>query len=272
MLLVQFFFTVGALSCVSVHVASEPSAISPGKHRQIAEEAFLKRDYNKALSHYDKAIRQEPKNHVNHYKKYTVHRRMKKMSDARDDLVKCVELKNDYIAGIKGLAETSHHLGYCREAADHYHNLLSLRNGSSSPPSEKEVGEISEGRRKSAECASYLERAGQLRERGELKGERDHLNAALDTLDYPRWELLERKAQLNHLMGEYYEVVADMGAVIKKDSSNVNAYAIRGHAYFKLGEHEVAVQHFKEGLKMDPEVSCLLPVACCELPVACCLL
>ena len=44
-----------------------------------------------------------------------------------------------------------------------------------------------------------------------------------------------------------------MGIIIKKDSNNVNAYAIRGKAYYKLGEHDVAVQHYKEGLKMDPE-------------------
>jgi len=142
---------------------------------------------------------------------------MKKMSDARNDLLKCVELKSDYTAGIKGLAETSFHLGYCRQAAEHYNKLIQIK-AASSKPAEKEIADFTEKRRKAGECASYIERSDQLKTQNEVKGERDHLNAALDMLDYPHWGLLERKAQLNYQNGDYYEVVADMGAIIKKVS------------------------------------------------------
>ena len=97
---------------------------------------------------------------------------MKKMSDARKDLIKCVELKIDYIAGVKGLAETSFHLGYCQEAAGYYNRLLSLKTTGSKPPTEKEVLEIGDRRQKSTECAAYLDKSLELRGRNEVKAER----------------------------------------------------------------------------------------------------
>jgi DnaJ family protein C protein 3 len=37
------------------------------------------------------------------------------------------------------------------------------------------------------------------------------------------------------------------------DKKQLDALAIRGHAYYMLGEHETALNHFKEGMRLDPE-------------------
>jgi len=212
------------------------SPMTAGKHRQKGEEYFIAREYNRALSHYNSAIKLEPTNHVNHFKKYNVHRRMKKYEEARENLLQTLVLKPDYPAAVKALAETSYHLGYCAESAEQWQNLFNIAK-------EDELKNIDEQRKKSFECAQLLHHADQIKQQDNstdnTKRERDHLVAALDMIDYPRWALLERKATLNFLLGDFYEVVADMGMIIKKDGKNIQAYAIRGDAYYKLGGNKM---------------------------------
>jgi len=50
-----------------------------------------------------------------------------------------------------------------------------------------------------------------------------------------------------------YSAITDLGALIKASPSDVSLYEMRGGAYFNLGELDVALTHFKSGLKQDPE-------------------
>jgi DnaJ family protein C protein 3 len=62
-----------------------------------------------------------------------------------------------------------------------------------------------------------------------------------------------RRASASLELKNYYEVVADSGRVLKLEAGSIVALEIRGNAYFKLGEHEMAVNHYREALKFDPE-------------------
>ena len=52
-----------------------------------------------------------------------------------------------------------------------------------------------------------------------------------------------------------------MGKVLKVFPKHIEAYQLRGESYWRLNEVEMAMKHFREGLKLDPEhkgeVSCL---------------
>ena len=37
------------------------------------------------------------------------------------------------------------------------------------------------------------------------------------------------------------------------ESNNIEAYQLRGDAYFWLGEHEMSKNHYREALRFDPE-------------------
>ena len=69
-------------------------------------------------------------------------------------------------------------------------------------------------------------------------------------------ELLKRRA-LAYLQltdkDSTYSAVTDLGALIKLLPNTIQYYELRGNAYFNLGEIDVAINHYKSGLKMDPE-------------------
>eukprot|EP00301_Raphidiophrys_heterophryoidea_P023699 c7484_g1_i1.p1 GENE.c7484_g1_i1~~c7484_g1_i1.p1 ORF type:complete len:627 (-),score=138.78 c7484_g1_i1:446-2326(-) len=49
------------------------------------------------------------------------------------------------------------------------------------------------------------------------------------------------------------EILSEMTGIIKRDSSNVHALMLRGKAYLLLGNLDAAINHFKEGLRLDPD-------------------
>jgi DnaJ family protein C protein 3 len=66
-------------------------------------------------------------------------------------------------------------------------------------------------------------------------------------------DLLFLKAEALYNHGDYYGVISDTGQVLKQHPQNLEAYRLRGDAYGRLGEHDTAIQHYREALKLDPE-------------------
>ena len=54
-------------------------------------------------------------------------------------------------------------------------------------------------------------------------------------------------------MGDWYETIADAGKVLKIDGNNLMALELRGTCYYVLGEFEMAMNHYRQALKLDPE-------------------
>ena len=52
---------------------------------------------------------------------------------------------------------------------------------------------------------------------------------------------------------DYYGAISDAGKILKFDSKNMDALQLRGDSYTKLAEHDMALKHYKEALKFDPE-------------------
>ena len=65
--------------------------------------------------------------------------------------------------------------------------------------------------------------------------------------------LLLLKSWVNYFMGEYYECIADSGKLLKLEAENLEALELRGRSYYLLGELETAMNHYRQGLKLDPE-------------------
>lgn len=63
-------------------------------------------------------------------------------------------------------------------------------------------------------------------------------------------DALLRRAVCAFKLGDYYETIADAGKTIKFAPDNIDALELRGRAYYKLGESEMAMNHWKQGLKV----------------------
>lgn len=66
--------------------------LSAGKLRSLCEEASMERRYDDAVEFIKKAILLEPENALNHFKLFNVHKRMKRLTDALEDLTKSLEI------------------------------------------------------------------------------------------------------------------------------------------------------------------------------------
>ncbi|KAL7428895.1 hypothetical protein ACHAXM_001709 [Skeletonema potamos] len=66
-------------------------------------------------------------------------------------------------------------------------------------------------------------------------------------------DLLYMKSQSEYNIGDYYGTISDTGKILKGYPQHLEAYQLRGSAYYRLNEMDMAMKHFREGLKLDPE-------------------
>jgi DnaJ homolog subfamily C member 3 len=216
--------------------ASAQDNMSAGKLRSKGEEAFIAGQYDDALKYYGAAVGLEPDNAINHFKLFRVHQRMRRYAEALKNLTRALELKpdsDDYrLQKVKLLKS----LGQCEEALIVVQPLKGqddLVEQVKSCAEDIQSAQMAIFAEKWQEAAQYLDRA--------MK----HVEQATD--------LTFQRAQAMYHLGDYYGTISDLGRVLKAHSNHIEAYELRGQAYFRLGDHDTAVNHYREGLKLDPE-------------------
>lgn len=229
---------------------TQPPPHSAGKLRSMAEEAISKHDYQTAVTHYQTAINLEPNNALNHYKLYRVHSRMKLYSKALQDISSAVTLDNgkervDYhLAKCKLLVS----LGQCDEAVQAYSTLSS----STLDIPDKDASTISSGQTEATNCANELHTATLAYHEQRFDTAVHFYELALGHMEHNS-DILFLKAQSEFGMGDYYGVISDTAKILKVQTKHLEAYQLRGQAYYKLGEFDTATSHYREALLLDPE-------------------
>lgn len=219
----------------------KPSEITVGKVRSLGEEALSQRKYSEAATHYTRACEMEPQNAANHFKLYRVHARMKQTMNAITDLNNAINLdpsKSTYrIERAKVLVS----VGQCEEAMEDYKALPKEQQNSG-------AGDFAAA----SKCAFQVKLATTafLDEKYELS--LGYLNQALIFADQAL-DLSYMKAISSFHTGDYYTAVSETGKILKVQNSHLDAYKLRGDSYYKLGEYDTAINHYREGLKQDPE-------------------
>ncbi|KAM1648145.1 hypothetical protein FF1_009456 [Malus domestica] len=66
----------------------------------------------------------------------------------------------------------------------------------------------------------------------------------------PKAKLL--KVRLLLATKDYSSVISEAGYILK-DEDNLDAFLLRGRAYYYLADHDVAQRHYQKGLRLDPE-------------------
>jgi tetratricopeptide (TPR) repeat protein len=229
------------LSLLSLATAEQLSA---GKLRSLGENALMERDYAQASSYYRQAIELEPDNAVNYYKLYNVHKRQRLLVEALEDISNAVSVASQTEDGKKKLMEYREQkakllvgLGRCDEAIEEYKLMGNANNETA------------------IRCAKFISEANQSLSKQDWESATLALKSALLYMSSPSDapDLLFQLAQSQFHLRDFYGVISDTGKLLKAYPRHLEAYALRGEAYWKLNDVEMAGKHFREGLKLDPE-------------------
>ena len=209
-----------------------------------AEFVSGRRDSGKiALKLLNKVCKLEPDNHANFYKRYRVHLRLKKQKLALRDLQKAVAIKPTFTDGWVNQGKLLLKMGQCEEAQQALQQALVLDGRNKG---------ASKLRDPAGQCATHLRAARAAEERGALEEAENHLTKAMEHSNAAA-PLFLKRAQVRLKLGKFWEVLADSGKALKLDEGNLDALYIRASAYYRIGDHEMALRHHREGLRLDPE-------------------
>merc|ERR1719410_1935584 len=200
-----------------------------------------------AVSYYTQAIEIEPENPVNYYKLFRVHHRMNKLEDALKDLNKALLYDPESSSYRSHRARVYVATGQCENAVNDYEYIY---NNDSNI--EETDSSFSDNYQRARMCVTFVDHATQAYLEGHHDDAITYINQALQYTDQAI-DLLFMKAKSSMKVGDYFNVVADTGRILKLLPKNIDAYQLRGTAYYYLGEHDVAINHYREGLKLDPE-------------------
>lgn len=218
---------------------------SAGKLRSLGEVAMSERKFEEALSYYEQASKMEPSNAQNFYRMFRVHNRMKNLGGALRVITSACTLEPTNVDFRAQKAKLLVQLGRCDEAVENYN--VAQENATT----EKEMGKL-KGKSDATECSALTKEATGAYSAGDWEKATTYFKLAMAFMEEAS-DVLFMKAQAEYHTGDYYGVVSDTGRIIKSHPNHIEAYQLRGEAYFRLNESDMAVKHFREGLKLDPE-------------------
>jgi len=209
---------------------------------------MAERRFDDAVSFYAQAIEMEPDNASNYYRLYRVHNRMRNFVSALRDITQACEVDPKQSEYRFHKAKLLVNLGRCDDAVVQYKTIQSQGSNTSGLNAEEFKAAFHEAN----ECDDQVKAAQKAFAQKNYRDAKMFVNMALAHMEQAP-DLLFMKSQCQYHLGDYFGVVSDTGKILKVHSQNIEAYQLRGEAYFRIGEHDVAVQHFREGLKLDPE-------------------
>lgn len=230
----------------------DPSSWSAGKLRSRGDEAMSLRKFDEALDMYTKATEKDPENGSNYHRLFKVHNRMKQWAKALSDIEHALELEADNVDWRIQKAKLLKSLGQCDRAVAELAQVQVDNGGdaSSAAPNTKE--DLPALLQEASECDQTIAFAQKALLEEDYPTAAHYFQVAMRFVEQAS-DLLLQKASALLQTGDYYGVISDTGKILKQFPQHLEAYRLRGMAYFWLGDHDVAIQHFREALKSDPE-------------------
>lgn len=222
-------------------LAADPEMVSVGKLRSSAELAFSKGEITEALALWQKVIAIEP-NDSNYYRRFRVYLRQQKLKEALSDLNKALEINPKHENALFQRSKLHIKMGKCTDAVHDFDKLKTIN------PTHKDLNM----RDNAFECHQAIQQLNQAYSSQNWARSKDLVSVILRHADSSPTMFLKR-AWCNYFLGEHYECIADTGKLLKIEPDNLEALELRGRSYYVLGECDAAQNHFRQGLKYDPE-------------------
>lgn len=234
--------TAAILLLNDVVLGSSDAQANVGKIRASADIAFQKGEIDQALKLWEEVIELEPENDSNYYKRYRVYIRQQKYKQALQDLSSAIAINAKDENTLAHRAKLNLKMGRCSESMNDFASLARLNAGHKDLERHKDA----------IQCHQALSRAKTFEEQQNWSQAKEALSMALRVAENSPSLFLQR-AWMYLRLEDQFEVVADTGKVLKVEPENIEALELRGRAYYVLGEMETAMNHFRQGLKFDPE-------------------
>jgi DnaJ family protein C protein 3 len=233
----------------------EEEGWSAGKLRSKADEVMAGGDYEGAVEYLTRASLLEPGSSLNFFKLYKLHHRRRNYLKALDAISQAVHYEEEADSSRNGNSSYQYRsakakllvqLGQCDRAVQEYEQARIDR--SDENDSESDRTDL----QRAAECASVIREANRAFLSQQYGTAAALYERALSFVEVASDLVWPRAESLYHA-GDYYGCVGETAKILKQHPGHVEALNLRGHAFYRLGEHEQAVIHFREGLKLDPE-------------------
>mmetsp|Transcript_32271 Transcript_32271/g.51472 ORF Transcript_32271/g.51472 Transcript_32271/m.51472 type:complete len:518 (-) Transcript_32271:5400-6953(-) len=213
------------------------------KARSMGDELMMKKKYRDAIQFFTKAIKAEPTDERNYLKRYKAYSKFGNTKNALEDLNKIIEMKPDHISAFAFRGKTLLDVGRCPEAAQDFEKVLAIK---------PKHGDAKKLLPRAMECGKQIQACEKLMEQKQFELAEEKLSELIEvTGKAPYIKFLRAKARYH--TAKYFEAIADLGDVLKKQPDNQEALLFRGMSYYRVADHEMAIRHFREGLSMDPE-------------------
>jgi DnaJ family protein C protein 3 len=222
------------------------STWSPGKLRSAADERMASGQSDLAVQLLQQAIQLEPENPSNYLKLYKIHSRKRKYMDALDVIAQAATLD----ASLRATkAKLLVQLGQCDRAVEEYQQHYQHQQQADSTTDMNEDPDY----QRALQCQYAIQSAHKAFLEKDYERAAQMFDAALQYVELVASDLIWPRAQSLYFIGDYYGCISETAKLLKQHSNHVEAYELRGSAFYRLGDLQQAVIHYREGLKLDPE-------------------
>lgn len=207
----------------------EKSKLPENQEKLKGNEAYLKKDFETALYHYNKAIEINPKEISFRLNKASVFIETGKHEECIKTCEEALSLARETRAGFEDIAKIYAKMGNSYLKVNDYENAI-------------EAYKASQVEHRTRPVAQQLKKAQELLEKKQKEEYLDPKKAD---------EARERGAEFFRLQ-KYPEAKKEYDEAIKRDPHNHLSYSNRAATYMKLGAYQYALKDLDECLKIDP--------------------
>eukprot|EP01083_Nonionella_stella_P313329 1124326_1 len=217
--------------------------LSPARLRAEGDAAFTNRDYNKALKYFNQLIDIEPTKQINFHKRALTYLVKNSYWKAVRDWGKAIKLDNAFKSAYLYRGKTYKKLGKCSKALTDLNKVYEL------DANTKDIGSLME---ECNQCIQQYSIATNLIDTNNCEEAQVVIDQLLEIAPYDN-TLNLGLANCNFNNGQFQNVLTYTGNILRANPQNLDVLLLRGRAYYQLGEKELALKHYKSGLKSDPE-------------------
>merc|ERR1719491_393082 len=223
----------------------EKKELSPARLRAEGDAAFSNREYEKAIKYFTRLIDVEPTKHTNFHKRALTYLVKNSYWKAVRDWSKAIKLDDSFASAYLYRGKTYKKLGKCSKA------LTDLTKAHSLKPSTTDIASLLS---ETQQCVSQYPRAMSL-----LEADPPRCDAAKPLIDSllaisPFSKPLNLGlAQCTFAANDFQATLKYTANILRVDPQNLEVLLLRGMSYRQMGEDDLALQHFKSGLKSDPD-------------------